>query len=115
MTKKNIATKAVVPMGAMWDLATSYCPCGWSLSLRAKRFDTMNAENAELRAQLADTELLRQQAAEVLSAPSVRRLRVVEAALRNLLKAADDAVRYDPQAADLHTAAEAARAALGES
>lgn len=50
LSKRNIATKDVVPMGATWDLATSYCPCGWSMSLSAKRFDTLLAKNAKLRA-----------------------------------------------------------------
>lgn len=52
LSKRNIASKDVVPMGATWDLATSYCPCGWSMSLRAKRFDVLMAENARLRAAL---------------------------------------------------------------
>ena len=62
LSKRNIAAKDVVPMGAMWDLAASYCPCGWSMSLRAKRFDVLMAENARLRAAEAEVERLRDEA-----------------------------------------------------
>jgi hypothetical protein len=53
LSKRNIASKDVVSMGVMWDLSTSYCPCGWSMSLRAKRFDELLAANAKLRAVIA--------------------------------------------------------------
>lgn len=50
LSKRNIATRDVVVMGASWDTASSYCPCGWNMSLLKTRLDTLLRENAKLRA-----------------------------------------------------------------
>ena len=50
LSKRNIATRDVVIMGASWGTVSSYCPCGWNMSLLKTRFDTLLAENAKLRA-----------------------------------------------------------------
>lgn len=54
LNKRNIATKDVVVMGASWDTAASYCPCGWSMSLLKTRLDDLHAEVERLRAVLCN-------------------------------------------------------------
>ena len=50
LSKRNIATRDVVVMGASWGSAASYCPCGWTMSLLKTRLDTLLTENTKLRA-----------------------------------------------------------------
>lgn len=52
LSKRNIATRDVVVMGASWDSAASYCPCGWNMSLLKTRLDTLLAEVERLRGAL---------------------------------------------------------------
>jgi hypothetical protein len=82
LSKRNIATKDVVPMGASWEFAASYCPCGWSMSLRTKRFDTLLAENAKLRAVAEAARALI--AADHLSSAEEAAYRALDAALAAL-------------------------------
>lgn len=52
LSKRALASKDVILMGALWDTSTTYCECGWMISYGQTSFDKMKARIAELEAAL---------------------------------------------------------------